>query len=1414
MHSSISRRARFAFVLTMGFGVVAPLALAAEPVAIFNGASLAGWEGEGTHWRVENGAIVGEIPAGTSLDHNTWLVWRGGELGDFEFNARVKLTGEPGANSGIQFRCQIDTVNHVSGYQADLDMGAVWLGRIYDEHGRALLLERGSRVDIAADGSRQVQVFAPAEQYAVLFRPNDWNDYRILAIGDRMSVFVNGTLFADLRDRQPGEQDLSGGLAFQLHSGPATRVEFKDITVEHLAADDSRLGEFPELEAIAASAEAPGIVPIGPDGGPLNLGFEEGSLAGWTATGDAFREQPVRQDGISSRWQGQTSNKEGDWFIGGYEIANDTGLGTLTSPTFAVTHPYLSFRLNGGSTPATRAEVFIPATGNDPENVLFTAVGDQREQMKLMVADLRRWQGATIAVRIVDESQGGWGHLNFDDIRWHETPPIAIEPESAWRSTRNPVLQHLVANSVAVDESQPASATTAAMFVPEGFSVDVIAAEPDLHQPMAFTFDARGRLWVVEGHCYPQKRPEGEGIDRILIFADEDGDGTFESRKVFCEGLNLVSGMEVGHGGVWVGAAPELLFIADRDGDDIPDGPPEVLLNGFGYGDTHETLNNFQWGPDGWLYGNQGVFNRSEIGAPGDLAEQRRTMQAGVWRYHPVKKMFEVFAHGGSNQWGLDYDDHGQFFMTHCRSFWGEGGTTHVIQGGHYWNQVNGGYAPFISATPLPDRPWLRNYLLASARYDSGEGGAGRPGTGAVYGGHSHVGTMIYLGDNWPAEYRNHLFTHNLHGHQINHQINRREGGGYNTVHAGSDVFFCADQQYIGVDLQCGPDGAVYISDWYDPRHCHNPDIEQWDRGNGRMYRMKYDAAYQPVRVDLTQMTDDELVALQLHANDWYVRTSRLVLAERAAILGIAPSAVKQLREMAASHADPSRRLRALWTLHSTLEFTTETMRTALDDPNEYVRAWGVQLGVEALLASDYEELLVKLVAEEESLFVRRYLASAIQQVPHELGWTIAERLSAQPDNASDRELPKLLWYGIAEMFPYDMNRGLALADNTTIPALCDNIEWHAARSDSAARANLIARLPSADAAEQWRLLSLVELALRGMRGLDQPESWSQVAASLYSSQDARTREAAESIGAAFGDETLFARMRARLDDPTSNDGTKRHALGILSGDGSRENVGRFIALLDSPGLVREVLPLLARQSDAAVPDALIARLLAWDEATANAALDVLSSRVPWSVAVLDAIAGESLPKEKLSAYHARRMAALGDAALNERLEREWGRLGQSSEERQAEIAALVAAYQQAPLWAYNDGAGAAHFKKLCATCHQPENPSQTFAPRLAGTGAKGVGYIVENILDPSAVVGRDYQARLIITSDGQVLSGLIESETDSAITLKTLTASVVIPRDEIEATRLSDDSFMPVDLLKPLSERERIELLKYLMAQ
>ena len=199
---------------------------------------------------------------------------------------------------------------------------------------------------------------------------------------------------------------------------------------------------------------------------------------------------------------------------------------------------------------------------------------------------------------------------------------------------------------------------------------------------------------------------------------------------------------------------------------------------------------------------------------------------------------------------------------------------------------------------------------------------------------------------------------------------------------------------------------------------------------------------------------------------------------------------------------------------------------------------------------------------------------------------------------------------------------------------------------------------------------------------------------------------------------------------------------------------------------------------------------------------------------MLDSIVAGGLDKKQLTAYHVRQMSNLGSAELNARLSNEWGALKQSSAERRAEVAAMVDAYETAPLWAYSASEGVNHFKKLCAACHQPSEQDESLGPKLAGTRSKGIQYIVENVIDPNAVIGRDYQARVILTDGGRVIIGLVEKETESAITIRTATGSVTVAESEIDQIRISENSFMPEGLLKDLNDRERIELFKYLMSQ
>jgi putative membrane-bound dehydrogenase-like protein len=759
-----------------------------------------------------------------------------------------------------------------------------------------------------------------------------------------------------------------------------------------------------------AAGPGDGALPAGPDARPLNTDFESGTLTDWTATGEAFAGQPVKGDKAGSRRPDMKSRHQGDFWIGGFEVAGDKPVGTLTSAPFKVTHPWASFLVGGGPWDQTRVEVVSAAD----KAVITKASGSESESMSRVVVDLTKHQGKEIFVRVVDEHTGHWGHVNFDDFRFHaEQPKYAQELLAKVKPPAPPV--DVVKHSGLTPEE-----SVKAITLPQGFRASLFAAEPELTQPVAFTIDARGRLWVAEALTYPKRAPEGQGKDRILIFEDTDGDGKSDNRTVFAENLNLVSGLEVGFGGVWVGAAPYLLFIPDKDGDDRPDGPFQVLLDGWGYQDTHETLNAFIWGPDGWLYGCHGVFTHSKVGKPGAADADRTPINAGIWRYHPIKHAFEVFAEGTSNPWGVDFNDMGQAFATACVI----PHLYHIVQGARYQRQAGNHFNPHT----------FRDIVtIADHRHWAGAGGphAGNNRSDAAGGGHAHCGAMIYLGDSWPAQYRNAVFMSNIHGNRLNSDLLEPKGSGYVGTH-GKDLLLMNDKFSRLINMKYGPDGSVYLIDWYDKQACHLNQPEKWDRSNGRVYKIAYGPQKAAAPADLSKLSDEELVGLQSHANDFFVRAARRILQERQS-----REAAVRLATAANVASDPAKRLRAMWALHALGGFDEKAALTQLKHENEYVRGWAIQLACEGRSVSDelYAEL-TRLAGSDPSPVVRLYLASAAQRLDPAKRWDLLRGLVAHEVDADDHNLPCLYWYALEPLVTLDKVRALKLAAEGKVPVL------------------------------------------------------------------------------------------------------------------------------------------------------------------------------------------------------------------------------------------------------------------------------------------------------------------------------------------------------------------------------------------
>ncbi len=1166
----------------------------------------------------------------------------------------------------------------------------------------------------------------------------------------------------------------------------------------------------------AAGAGGLGALPTGVDGATLDLGFESGTLAGWTAEGEAFAGQPVLGDAPSARGR-ERSRHDGAWWIGGWELHGDEPTGTLTSAPFVVTEPWLSFLVGGGSHEGTRVELVLDgATPLDediaPGGVAFTTSGADYESMQRVVVDVRPWQGRHLRVRLVDEATGGWGHVNFDDLRVHATEPVFERPADL------PLL--IPADAPRPNAGLPADEAAAAMTVPDGFRVDVIAAEPDLHQPIALHVDVAGRLWVAEAHTYPERAPEGEGRDRIVVFSDDDRDGAFETRTVFADGLNLVSGLVTGHGGVWVGAAPYLLFIPDADHDLVPDGPPEVRLDGWGHEDTHETLNAFIWGPDGWLYGCHGVFTHSRVGAPGTPDEERVPLNAGVWRYHPVRGAFEVFAWGTSNPWGLDFDAHGEAFITACviPHLW------HVVPGARYERQAGDHFGDFVQE----DIGTIADHL----HWQGSDPWHGNERSSSVGGGHAHCGALIYQGDAFPDAWRGALLMNNIHGNRVNLDRLERAGSGFVGRH-DEDFLLANDAWFRGIALRQGPGGAVYLIDWYDERACHWTEPEVWDRSNGRLYRIAY-GEHEPWTGDVRRRSDLALIAgLTEDPDGWSARSRLLVLAERAAAGTLDTDLVHRgLGDALRQAEDAPARLRALWALHVTGGLDEPLRFGLLASEDEHVRAWTIRLGAEGLPAArardaadgdataasgtpdpDTARAWLALAETDPSPVVRRELASALQRlaVDDPLRWDLAARLVAHGEDVDDHNLPLLCWYGLEPMVPLDGARALALARTTPLPRIERFVVRRVAAEPSLDDALARAMLADVDTARRARWLEEWDDALRRGAERAMPPSWPSLAGRIAGNGTEEERDRALLMSAAFGDVHALPALVELLRDATADTSRRLEALEGLGRMGDAAAVPALLAALDEPAFRGPALRALAGLDDPSIALQVVLRWPVYDADQVRDACNTLAARVGSARTLLAAVEDGRVPVADLSPFVIRLLHEHGDAEVDALLARTVGTVRDADEDAAALVEAYTALLTPAVLDAADPVAGRAVFTRVCAQCHTFFGEGGDVGPELTGSNRRDLDYLLTTVLDPDAVVGLDYQASVVTLSDGRVLTGLVREETEGSFLLVSENDRVVVRTADVAERRLSQVSTMPQGLLTALPDEEVADLVAYL---
>ena len=1015
---------------------------------------------------------------------------------------------------------------------------------------------------------------------------------------------------------------------------------------------------------------------------------------------------------------------------------------------------------------------------------------------------------------LADDTSGIGRQIVVADIDGNESPDIVVGGMLGCH-----VLKHQTEqlSGIGLNAAQPKarkelkedlSGTDAAahMSVPEGFHVQLAAGEPQVHQPVAMAFDHKGRLWVAEAYTYPKRAPEGQGLDKIIILEDTDHDGVFDSRKQFIEGLNLVSGLEVGFGGVWVGAAPYLMFIPDANGDDTPDSQPEILLDGFGYQDTHETLNAFNWGPDGWLYGCHGVFTHSKVGKPGTPDADRIPMNAAVWRYHPIKHTFEVFAWGTSNPWGVDFNDHGQAFITACVI----PHLYHVIQGAHYQRQAGEHFNRFV----FNDIKTIADHLHYAGNIGDHAWWGHEPGiqddTSDAGGGHAHCGAMIYLGDNWPDRYRNQIFFNNVHGNRVNMDRLVRDASGYIGKH-GDDLLLANDRWFRGINLRTAPDGSVYLIDWYDRNACHRMNPEIWDRTNGRVYNIAYGVPNR-TSVDLSKLSDSELTKLAWHKNDWFVRTSRRILQERAANNKLDLASVSDELDKLLQSDDETRVLRALWLGHAINAWDTPKLQSFLNHPSVFVKSWAIQLLCETGKIDDSTLSQFIALANNKSIdpVVRLYLASALSRLKNDSVWGIAQALSMHPQDANDRNIPLVTWYGLEPLVAQNPTRAIELAKSSQIPLLTEYIIRRCA-ADEKGLESLMAQVRTWTPEQQRSALEQISRSMEGRVNVPQPSSWRDAYETFAKSESEEVRELALRLAVAFGDQRAFPQLRELLANPKRPSAERLRALDILVKGRDKELAPTLYQVLDNEELQSPAIRALASVADNQTPERLLGIYSKLTKPAREDAIAALASRAPFAQKLLDAIEADKIARSDVHAFHVRQMVNLGDAPLLERINKSWGKVGTSNEEQKAAIEKYKGLLTKAFLAKADTSHGRTLFNKHCLACHQLFGAGEKVGPDLTGSNRADLNYILENLVAPNAVVGKDYQMTLLQLDDGRVLSGLITKETDSAVTLKTINDLVVVPKDEIDQRKLSELSLMPNGLLDPMPPEEIRDLVAYL---
>lgn len=933
----------------------------------------------------------------------------------------------------------------------------------------------------------------------------------------------------------------------------------------------------------------------------------------------------------------------------------------------------------------------------------------------------------------------------------------------------------------------------AKMTVPPGFQVELVAGEPDIVNPVAMTFDERGRIWVTESLEYP-RFSAGPGQDRVKILEDTDGDGRADKFTVFAEGFNIPSGIAVGYGGVWLANSPDILFLQDTDGDGRAD-KQEVVVTGFGRADTHELPNSLTWGPDGWLYGLNGVFNPSHVTSQG----KRFDFTCALFRINPRTREFQLVCEGTSNPWGVAWDNNGSAFVSACviDHLW------HLTETGYYIRQ-GGPYPPF--ATRIGS---IVNFGHQAAAY---------------------CGIHYFDSDAYPAEFREKLYMGNIHGNRLNVDSLERDGSSYRGVDQ-PDFLVSNDVWFMPVVQKTGPDGCLYVLDWYDRYHCYQDarrDPPGVDRLYGRLYRIRYQNTPRAPKFDLTKESDDALIARLASPNVFYRDLAQRLLHERSH-----SDARPKLEQLALDRSAPRKaRLHALWSLLGTGSLSPAFHLRLLDEEDATFRAWGVRAAGNFGSVDSAIRQRVVAMAMDASPDVRLQVAiaagkiSGVQPIP-----VLLDVLSASD---GDKLIPQIVWQNLHPLMEEQSSDLLdrltddSLRERRPIQALLPRLVERLLGSksaDPAAAARLFALVaggarPSHAAAQSCLALLASKIQSREITGERLARFKPLIAATLASilqgPADGPLYLDAALLSASWEDPAAIEIVRKVFVSPQQPVARRLQALDALvaARDNSLPSTVSNILADKQAGPVElraGTLGALGRAAEPWVAQVVLANYDRLEPELQPKAVELLTQRSDWAMSLLDAIGQKQLPAAALNANQVQRLLASRDTKLVDKVRAQWGSVrserNPAREKVIAEMRALLNGQQG------NPHAGQAVFRKLCGQCHKIYGEGQEVGPDITVNGRASFEQLLSNVFDPSLVIGAAYQARMVITTDGRVLTGLVAEDNDERIVLKQEGGKLeTIARADVEAVKTSQLSLMPEELEKQLTPQELLDLFAFIL--